>query len=241
VNAVYFQWSLILLGIWGAAYLALPSARRKVLRMSVITAPLGLTEPLFVPRYWSPPTLFDLAQRSGFDLESAIFAFAIGGLAGISYDFFIRSDVRQPRRDDLRHRWHKLALASPLLIVPVLLLVPSVNPIYWACIALSLGAVASVACRPDLLGRTLIGAAVFTGLYFVFFLSLVLAHPDYVPRVWNLPDISGVLVMGVPLEELLFAASLGAMWAGLYEHATWRPAGTAPSTRYASERRPGRP
>lgn len=39
---------------------------------------LGFTEPLFVPAYWNPPTLFDLAQRTGFDIESLIFTFAIG-------------------------------------------------------------------------------------------------------------------------------------------------------------------
>jgi hypothetical protein len=32
-----------------------------------------LTEPLFVPDYWNPPSLFDLARRSGFDIESVIF------------------------------------------------------------------------------------------------------------------------------------------------------------------------
>ena len=30
---------------------------------SIGTAPFGLTEPVFVPEYWSPPSLFDPAQR----------------------------------------------------------------------------------------------------------------------------------------------------------------------------------
>lgn len=46
--------------------------------VSLATAFFGLTEPLFVPEYWNPPTLFDLAQRTGFDLESLIFCFGIG-------------------------------------------------------------------------------------------------------------------------------------------------------------------
>jgi len=41
-------------------------------------APFGLTEPMFVPEYWSPPSLFELAQRTGFDIEGIIFSFAIG-------------------------------------------------------------------------------------------------------------------------------------------------------------------
>ena len=45
------------------------------------------TEPIFVPAYWHPPTLFDLAERMGFDFESLLFAFATGGLA--SAGFFV--------------------------------------------------------------------------------------------------------------------------------------------------------
>lgn len=37
--------------------------------VSLGTMPLGLTEPLFVPAYWNPPTLWDLARQVGFDLE----------------------------------------------------------------------------------------------------------------------------------------------------------------------------
>lgn len=53
--------------------------------VSLATAPFGLTEPLFVPEYWNPPTLFDLAQRTGFDLESLIFCFGIGGVSSVLY------------------------------------------------------------------------------------------------------------------------------------------------------------
>jgi hypothetical protein len=31
-----------------------------------------------IPEYWNPPSLFDLAQRTGFDIESLIFGFAFG-------------------------------------------------------------------------------------------------------------------------------------------------------------------
>jgi len=46
----------------------------------------GLTEPIFVPRYWNPPSIFDLAQKTGFDVESLIFCFAIGGVGAALYD-----------------------------------------------------------------------------------------------------------------------------------------------------------
>ena len=57
-----------------------------MLRASLLTMPFGLTEALFVPRYWDPPSLFDLAQRTGFDIESLIFSFGIGGVGSVLYN-----------------------------------------------------------------------------------------------------------------------------------------------------------
>ncbi len=79
---VWLIWSSAFLVPWVALYLAYPRHRRVMVRASLLTMPFGLTEPLFVPEYWNPPSLFGLAQRTGFDVESLIFCFAIGGRSG---------------------------------------------------------------------------------------------------------------------------------------------------------------
>ena len=65
-------------------------------------------------------------------------------------------------------------------------------------------------------------AFIFTLLYFAYFLSLIIAYPGYVERVWNLATISGILILGIPLEELMFAFGLGFLWSSVYEHIKWR-------------------
>lgn len=87
----YLVWSLLLLVPWLAVYLRLSDrqSRKQMLSVSLFTAPIGLTEPIFVPEYWLPPTLFELASRTGFDVESLIFSFAVGGLASVGYDVFL--------------------------------------------------------------------------------------------------------------------------------------------------------
>jgi hypothetical protein len=230
---VYLAWSLILLAVWALVFRANPLGRRKMWRMSVWTAPLGLTEPLFVPAYWSPPTLFDLAARTGFDLESLLFSFAIGGLASSLYDAWRPIALQQlpaEERRSGRHRFHGLALASPLLIFPVLDFVAQLNPIYSAALAMASGAIASAACRPDLLPRMLMGAIVLMLLYSAYFFTLGLAYPDYVDHVWNAGAISGWRILGIPVEELMFAATLGLLWSSLYEHLAWlRPVARMPA------------
>ena len=88
VQYAWLVWSLILLGVWLVIYATLDSRekRRKMLVVSLWTSLLGFTEPIFVPAYWSPPSLFDLALTTGFDIESVIFAFAIGGGASPGYE-----------------------------------------------------------------------------------------------------------------------------------------------------------
>ena len=80
---VWLIWSSAFLVPWLAAFVGFPQYRRMMLWASLFTAPLGLTEPLFVPEYWNPPSLFDLAQTTGFDIESVIFCFGIGGIGAV--------------------------------------------------------------------------------------------------------------------------------------------------------------
>lgn len=82
---VWLAWSGAFLLPWAVVYAISPGHRRAMIWASLFTAPFGLTEPLFVPGYWNPPSLFDLAQRTGFDIESLIFCFAIGGVGAVLY------------------------------------------------------------------------------------------------------------------------------------------------------------
>jgi hypothetical protein len=75
---VWLNWACAFLLPWALLFIARPALRGPMLWASALTAPFGLTEPLFVPAYWNPPSLLDLAQRTGFDIESLIFCFAIG-------------------------------------------------------------------------------------------------------------------------------------------------------------------
>jgi len=221
---VWLTWASSFLLPWTALFWRYPEHRRLIVRASALTAPSGLTEPLFVPRYWNPPSLFDLAQRTGFDVESLIFSFSIGGVGARLYDIVTRR-IPRPMAEGAhhgpRHRYHGLALWTPVLVFPVLYLLPW-NPIYPAILAMFSGAVATIACRPDLTVGTMTGGALFAIYYVLFMLGLEMSAPGYIGRVWNLGDLTGVLLHGIPLEEILFGFSFGLYWSGIYEHLTWR-------------------
>jgi len=224
----WLTWSLILLAVWGTVrhFLKSREIRRDMLVVSLCTSLLGCTEPLFVPAYWDPPSLFDLARTTGFDLESFIFSFAIGGLGYALYMlvFPVGHEPAVPRdeRVDARHRYHLPLLLSTPAIFFILLLGTRLNPIYCSVIAMVLGGLATWYCRPDLKKKMLVSAVLFLCLYSLYFLTLIALFPGYVQRVWNLAALSGILVAGIPVEELLFALAFGFYWSTVYEHFTWK-------------------
>lgn len=227
MHYAWLIWSLLALIPWGIIYFSLCNRekKREMLVVSFWTSLIGFTEVFFVPLYWSPPSLFDLALRTGFDIESFIFSFAIGGIAVVAYDAIFRVSDRKVlshEKHSPRHRYHLLALVSAPVIFVTLFSISSLNPIYSAIIAMVVGGIATWYCRPDLKNKMFASALIFLGIYFVYFLTLIVLYPDFVEQVWNLKALSGILILGIPLEELLFATSFGFLWSSVYEHMTWK-------------------
>ena len=116
MHYVWLTWSSAFLLPWVALYAMKSTFHREMLRVSLLTSLLGFSEPIFVPTYWNPPSLFDLAQRTGFDIESLIFCFAIGGICAVAYNVIANrklGEVSCTERHSRHHRWHHLAISAP--------------------------------------------------------------------------------------------------------------------------------
>ncbi len=229
----YLVLSSALTVVWLVLFAIRADIRQELLWVSLGTMGLGLTEPLFVPEYWNPPTLWDLARRTGFDLESLLFSFAVGGIVFAAYHIVFGdapSESLAHERRHPRHRYHLLAVASAPLVFVTVLLLTTLNPIYVAAIGLAAGFLATLYCRPDLWRKMLVSGVLFFLVYFVVFALFNLAFPGYVVAVWNLPAVSGLLLWGVPLEELMFAFTFGLYWSSIYEHLAWRRSRPLPRT-----------
>src|SRR3989344_3510006 len=221
--AIFNEWlifSLILFVIWIIIFIFIRS-KKEMLIVSALTMPFGLTEPLFVPAYWSPPSLFNLAANTGFDIESLIFSFAIGGIGSVIYEVIFkagREKMNSKERHHQRRKYHLLSLFSPVIVFLPLFLFTKLNPIYSASLAMFIGGIAAMFCRPDLKRKIVYGGTLFLILYFLFFIFFNNLYPYAVERFWNLSALSGILISKVPLEELVFAFTFGLMWSSVYEH-----------------------
>lgn len=84
-----------------------------------------------------------------------------------------------------------------------------------------LGTLATLYCRPDLKGKIWQGRFLFLIIYFISFLLTIIIYPNWVQTTWNLAALSKMLILGIPLEELLFAFTFGMLWSSIYEHFNW--------------------
>ena len=212
----YLVGVLIFGAAWLACYLIGKSYRPEIRWGTLISAPMALTSILFVPQYWTPPSLFDLDQRIRVGIEDVLWAAAVGGIASVVAEILLKE-----RLSALRKGVRKRHLAPFVVVVVVFIVLELWHPgktIYNTIIAFAIGAVVIAVLRSDLIPTMLIGALSFALLYFALFLVFLFLYPGFIQRYYNIPNLLGIYLLGVPIEELLFAGTGGAIWSVAYEY-----------------------
>lgn len=176
---------------------------------------LGLNDSSIVPDYWNPDTLFNLGRiTGGYAIEDVLFTFLFGGLAGFIYEFITRKEVKIKKTK----RHNKNALIAFIVAGGLFYSIFDINIIYSLIVGGSVSTLIIWIERSDLIKHSLYGGLSFLVIYFLAFLLFDTIFPDFITRVYNLRDISGILILGVPLEELLFAIIFGSNWSPIYEY-----------------------
>ena len=210
VGVLIFWAAWIVSSIFGKRY------RAEIRWGSLIAAPLALTSLLFVPQYWTPPSLFNLDKTIRVGIEDFLWAAAVGGLASVVGELLLKERLAATRKLQRKRRYAPFVFAVVVFVV-----LEAWHPgktMENTIISLAFGALTLAYLRPDLLPLMLTSALSFTALYFFLFLCFLFFYPEFVQRYYNLPNLLGIYFLGVPIEELLFAATGGAVWSAAYEY-----------------------
>jgi hypothetical protein len=219
---VWISWAGMFLLGWWIIYLAAPRLRTALRRLGCCTAVFGFTEPLFIDRYWHPPSVVGLARTIHADLESFIFCFSIGGTAAVLYNFIMVTPIQVPlktERDTRREFWQALLFLFPIACYFPLFLLTE-RPLWSGVIVMLIGTLVRIFRFRELRTKILIGGGMF-GLYYLLGLLLLgLLSPGYIARVWS-HDIPGGFVGGLPVPDIFFGFTFGSFWSGIYEDYQW--------------------
>jgi len=215
-HLAYLTGALLFDAAWLACYIIGKRYRPQIIWGTVVTAPLALTSFLFVPQYWTPPSLFDLDTHIRVGIEDFLWAGAVGGIASVVGEIVLKQRLAAHRKE------HRKKHYAPFLVMLAVFLIlhflyPNKN-IYSTAIAFAACAMVVAILRSDLIPTMFTGAIVFTILYFLLFVYFLALYPDFIERYYHLQNISGIRLRGVPIEELMFATTGGAVWSVAYEY-----------------------
>ena len=200
---------------WIACFVFGQRYRREIVSGTWIASLMAFTSPLFVPQYWTPPSLFNLDQRIRVGIEDFLWAAAVGGIASVVGEVVVRERLAASRRSRHTRHYYPFFLVG---LVFVLLEFWRNNTMDNTIISLTAGALVLAYLRRDLIPLMLTSTVSFTALYFVLYLLVLFFYPQFVLRFYNLPNLLGIYIHRVPIEELLFAATFGAIWSVGYEY-----------------------
>ena len=225
---------------------------------------LGFTEPLFVPEYWHPPSVLSYYRWDLESFFFCAFVGGIAGVApewrplrtlfqsidyaiwratrGI-YDIYQRLTGAEKLRpvsnvvvsyDDIRR---DNALLGALFLGGFGFTSQlGLNVIYDSALTCMLVGIYIAWYRPRLRWQVWGGGIIFTVIYGVVLFVTGLRYPTFYDDYWNLKELTGIRIAGAPLEEYLFAFTMGVFWAPLFE--AWRSERRAETAQRRMEERP---
>jgi len=206
--------------LWAYIFISRKDLRKEMLLLSLVVAGSGLTEPFFFGEYWSPDFLVNLGNLN-FGIEDVLLMFFQGGAAATIYSVLWGKKVAVTKSKVIYSGGKALLVMLVFGSVSVLLWgLTSLNLIYAGMLGMVAAVFLVLLLRPDLWINVL-----FSGISFGLASLLILVlfaqlYPGVIGDWWHLEVLSGVLLMGVPVEEFLWHIGVGCVVGPLYE--LWR-------------------
>jgi len=211
----YFIGCLILFVVWLLFFVLRKDLRREMIFGSLLALPFGFVECLLVPEYWNPSSLFNLIERFGVGLESFFFFAMVGGIAAVSYEVIGKKRTIKIRS---KRKYFFGLFGTTILIFVCLEVLFTGQTIYNMIVSSLFLAVMTALERKDLIAQIILGGLFFGLIYLLLFGVFARLFPDYITVAYTLDNLWGIIIWGVPLEEIAMGFGAGACWSTLFEY-----------------------
>jgi uncharacterized MnhB-related membrane protein len=206
----YLSGALLYLLLWGLVFLRRADLRREMVCMGALSVLYAVPHELLIwtPDWWHPQTI----TGTTVGVEDLLYGFGNGGVLAVIFALVFRLEAR-PAGDTLPVPYRAVPYAINALLPLVLVLALGLH----SFIASGLGALLALALvlrtRPDLLGAAVWSAVLGTLVSFPFYWLMRVLLPGYIASTWYLERLSGIDLLGIPVEDVIWylytAAFLG--------------------------------
>lgn len=211
---VYLKITLVGVVIWLILFLLAQKQREEMVWLGIIGAIAGPIQEIWYNQdYWHPRYFGQWPW-----LEDILFGFVAFSIASAVYEMVFRYRLREAKNE----KTHSIVFFALSLgaIAGMGLFLPFMNSIYAAMISFGIVWLVTVSIRHDLLWPSLLSSALAVFFMFLGYKVVLYIWPGLIQAWWNLNNVSGVLLSGIPLEEYAWFLSMGLAIGPLYE--LWR-------------------
>jgi Lycopene cyclase len=204
--------------VWLLFWFLRKDVRKEMLIMGVLWSFLSIgTEYIWFTRdWWRPLTI----MGTRVSVEDLLLGFFVGGISAVLYEVLFHE-----RHLSLRiQHVHRSLLHKLLTILFILLSITSL--LFWgfgltsfcaSSIAFIVAALVMFVLRKDLFIDGLLSAVLLVTVSTLFYSVIEFLSPHWISRTYLWGTLSGILIVGVPVEEFIFWFLVGFVFGPLYE------------------------
>lgn len=216
----YLLGSLIALPPWLYLFIHRKDCRKEILIASFCVVILAIIwAPWFLKDYWMPEyvhSYFFKNWRLGGG-EDFLYGFFLGGISNVIYEEVFGK--RFCKRRDRKHHWSWFlipffALFFLVFGLPVYF---GINSIYASLVSFFILSIFMIYFRRDLFVDSLVSGFLVGLLTLLSYLVFLAFFPGVIHSWWLIPNLSGIFILEVPIEELLWAFGVGMVAGPFYE------------------------
>jgi hypothetical protein len=216
VAYTYLIGSLITLAVWFVLYYFRKDFRKEMLLMGSLVAIFGLIMEALVwtKDWWRPITITGTLVG----VEDLIFGFGMGGITAIVYEEIFKKKIVARKLKEKNHKLHlSIFLGVSILVGSILYFGFGYSSFTTWLISVSLAVFIIYFLRPDLIVDSIVTGFIIAIFSVILFALMNLVEPGFVHRWWLFEHLSGIIFLGVPLEDVIWFFTTGLFIGPIYE------------------------
>lgn len=211
----YLIGTLIFFIPWTILFLLRKDLRKEMLLMGSIVAILGIIFQYFwwTFDWWHPETI--TGTRIG--IEDLLLGFSNGGIAAVLYEVVFKKRLYKRKSTKQKIGGWPLILLGTFIASLLFWGIGLTSYTTTIITALSIEFLL-IHFRPNLLVNALASGLLMALVSLPIYYSLIILYPSWVQTTWLLENLSGAMVTGIPVEDIVFYFLVGFVAGPFYEY-----------------------
>jgi len=219
----YLIGCLTILIFWMLLFFFRKDSRKEMLLISFLFGISGFfVDPIYSNDWWSPLTITNTIPG----IESFLFGFGVAGVASVIYIEFFNKKLKYKKnynKESGKKDFNFLIiclLMAGLFFVSYFIL--GLNSYYASFPAYLIPLLIIYIKRKDLIVNSLVSGILLMIVSTIFYIIPELITPGWINATWNFALISGITILKIPIEDLIWFFMSGLIIGPLYEY--WKEA-----------------